>query len=124
MRSRNLRLSLVGWVLPIVLIAGCSRTNEVSSTPPSSTEPSIAELRDGPTPNNGWVQVGGLTFDLNFACFAPGAGDVVAVGIGDHPASGQAIKVLVQGFLGRPYVGLMIAEEVAFEAALEDPLEV
>ena len=124
MRGNNLPFALVGWVLLVVLIAGCSLNSEVSSTPPSTTEPFILELQDEPTSNNGWVQVGGLTFDLTFACFAPGAGDVVAVGTGDHPTSGQAVKVLVQGFLGQPYVGLMIAEEVALEAALEDPLEV
>ena len=48
----------------------------------------------------------------------------MAVGVGEHPVSGLEVEALVQGFLGRPYVGVMVAGEVVFEAALDDPLEV
>lgn len=107
-----------------VLIAGaCGGTEESLHAEflPSTTE--LTPLVT-PPPGNGWVQVGGLTIDMAFTCFAPGAGDVVAVGVGEHPMSGDAVKALVQGFLGRPYIGVMIGEEVVLEAALEDPLEV
>ena len=114
---------LPGLALSMLVLGACGAPDEVA--PPevstSTTGPSVVvDL----VPDNGWIQVGGLTFDLAFTCFAPGAGDVVAVGVGEHPVSGQEVKALVQGFLGRPYVGVMVGGQVMFEAALDDPLEV
>ena len=114
---------LAGLALPMLVLGACSAPAEVAlpERPPS---PAGRSLVVDPVPDNGWIQVGGLTLDLAFTCFAPGAGDVVAVGVGEHPVAGQEVKALVQGFLGRPYVGVMVGDEVMFEAALDDPLEV
>jgi len=114
---------LAGLALPMLVFGACGAPDEVALTeaPTSPTGPSLVV---DPVPDNGWIQVGGLTLDLAFTCFAPGAGDVVAVGVGVHPVSGLDVKALVQGFLGRPYVGVMVGGEVMFEAALDDPLEV
>ena len=114
---------LAGLALPMLVFGACGAPDEVALTeaPTPTTRPSLVV---DPVPDNGWVQVGGLTLDLAFTCFAPGAGDVVAVGVGVHPVSGLDVKALVQGFLGRPYVGVMVGGEVMFEAALDDPLEV
>ena len=114
---------LPGLALPMLVLGACGAPDEVapSEASTSTTGPSVVvDL----VPDNGWIQVGGLTLDLAFTCFAPGAGDVVAVGVGEHPVSGEEVKALVQGFLGRPYVGVMVGDEVMFEAALDDPLEV
>ena len=114
---------LPGLALPMLVLGACGAPDEVAppEVPTSMTGPSVVvDL----VPDNGWIQVGGLTLDLAFTCFAPGAGDVVAVGVGEHPVSGQEVKALVQGFLGRPYVGVMVGGQVMFEAALDDPLEV
>ena len=114
---------LPGLALPMLVLGACGAPDEVAppEVPTSTTGPSVVvDL----VPDNGWIQVGGLTLDLAFTCFAPGAGDVVAVGVGEHPVSGQEVKALVQGFLGRPYVGVMVGDEMMFEAALDDPLEV
>ena len=114
---------LPGLALPMLVLGACGAPDEVAppEVPTSTTGPSVVvEL----VPDNGWIQVGGLTLDLAFTCFAPGAGDVVAVGVGEHPVSGQEVRALVQGFLGRPYVGVMVGGQVMIEAALEDPLEV
>ena len=114
---------LPGLALPMLVLGACGAPDEVAppEVPTSTTGPSVVvDL----VPDNGWIQVGGLTLDLAFTCFAPGAGDVVAVGVGEHPLSGQEVKALVQGFLGRPYVGVMVGDEMMFEAALDDPLEV
>ena len=73
---------------------------------------------------NGWVQVGDQSFDMEFICYSPGAGDVTAIGVGRHPDSGQPVEALIQGFLGQPYVGLTIAGSVRYEASLDAPLEV
>ena len=114
---------LAGLALPMLALGACGAPDEVAlpEAPTSTTGPFLVVA---PVPDNGWIQVGGLTLDLAFTCFAPGAGDVVAVGVGEHPVSGQEVKALVQGFLGRPYVGVMVGDEVMFEAALDDPLEV
>ena len=110
-------------VLPMLMLGACGGPDQVAppETPTSTTGSSVVV---DVVPDNGWIQVGGLTFDLAFTCFAPGAGDVVAVGVGEHPMWGQEVKALVQGFLGRPYVGVMVGGQVMFEAALDDPLEV
>ena len=124
-RVTGLRLVplLAGLALPMLVLGACGAPDEVALTeaPTPTTGPSLVV---DPVPDNGWVQVGGLTLDLAFTCFAPGAGDVVAVGVGVHPVSGLDVKALVQGFLGRPYVGVMVGGDVMFEAALDDPLEV
>ena len=114
---------LAGLALPMLVLGACGAPDEVALTeaPTPTTGPSLVV---DPVPDNGWVQVGGLTLDLAFTCFAPGAGDVVAVGVGVHPVSGLDVKALVQGFLGRPYIGVMIGGEVMFEAALDDPFDV
>ena len=114
---------LASLTLPMLVLGACAAPDEIArpETPTSTTGPSLVV---DPVPDNGWIQVGGLTLDLAFTCFAPGAGDVVAVGVGVHPVSGLDVKALVQGFLGRPYVGVMVGGEVMFEAALDDPLEV
>ena len=114
---------LASLTLPMLVLGACAAPDEIArpETPTSTTGPSLVV---DPVPDNGWIQVGGLTLDLAFTCFAPGAGDVVAVGVGEHPVSGQEVKALVQGFLGRPYVGVMVGDEVMFEAALDDPLDV
>ena len=114
---------LASLTLPMLVLGACAAPDEIArpETPTSTTGPSLVV---DPVPDNGWIQVGGLTLDLAFTCFAPGAGDVVAVGVGVHPVSGLDVKALVQGFLSRPYVGVMVGGEVMFEAALDDPLEV
>jgi len=114
---------LASLTLPMLVLGACAAPDEIArpETPTSTTGPSLVV---DPVPDNGWIQVGGLTLDLAFTCFAPGAGDVVAVGVGVHPVSGLDVKALVQGFLGRPYVGVIVGGEVMFEAALDDPLEV
>ena len=123
MTGRRFIALLPGLALPMLVLGACGAPDEVapSEASTSTTGPSVVvDL----VPDNGWIQVGGLTLDLAFTCFAPGAGDVVAVGVGVHPVSGLDVKALVQGFLGRPYVGVMVGGEVMFEAALDDPLEV
>ncbi|HJL89566.1 MAG TPA: hypothetical protein QF905_04445, partial [Acidimicrobiales bacterium] len=47
---------------------------------------------DVTAPTNGWVQVGVETFDLVFTCYAAGAGDVVAIGVGTDSGSGQRVE--------------------------------
>ena len=123
MTGRRFITLLPVLALPMLVLGACGVPDEVAPPEASSstTRPSVVV---DVVPDNSWIQVGGLTLDLAFTCFAPGAGDVVAVGVGEHPVSGQEVRALVQGFLGRPYVGVMVGGQVILEAALDDPLEV
>ncbi len=119
-----MRVAVVG--LLTLLASACGDgdggTGGVSTStvaPPATTVASEPGL-----PTNGWVQVGDRSFDLAFTCYSPGAGDVAAIGVGEHPESGQHVEALVQGFLGQPYVGLTIGGSVRYEASLDGPLDV
>ena len=94
-------------------IVSTSTSTSATTTPPVVT-----------VPTNGWVQVGGQTFNLLFTCYAPGVGDVAAIGVGEHPDSGEWIEALIQGFLGQPYVGVRVGESTRYEAVLDEPLNV
>lgn len=110
----------------VVMALGIASCGDASIESSSTTVPVPTSSSLG-TPGlltNGWVQVGDRSFDLEFVCYSAGAGDVVAVGVGKHPESGQRIDALVQGFLGQPYVGLTIGESVRYEASLESPLQI
>tara|TARA_B100000686_G_C16779604_1_gene970924 strand:+ start:1940 stop:2458 length:519 start_codon:yes stop_codon:yes gene_type:complete len=94
----------------------------IPTTPPISTVTALSDVTIQMT--NGWVQVSETIFDLMFSCYLTGVGDVVAIGVGQHPDSGSPVEVLIQGLLGRPYVGVTIDKEITFEAALDELLEI
>ncbi len=113
--------------LALVLVVGASCGSDGSGAGTTATTTSVASTTaaaDPEPPTNGWVQVGDRSFDLEFTCYSPGAGDVAAIGVGRHPDSGQPVEALIQGFLGQPYVGLTIGGSVLYEASLDGPLEV
>tara|TARA_Y100000590_G_scaffold462158_1_gene625562 strand:- start:937 stop:1440 length:504 start_codon:yes stop_codon:yes gene_type:complete len=109
-------------VAVLVVTAGCG--DEVPVVEP---EPVVTTTTRAPGPEvktNGWVQVGDQTFDLFFTCYSPGAGDVAAIGVGEEASSSQNVEVLIQGFLGQPYVGVTVGESILYESMLEGSLEV
>jgi hypothetical protein len=82
------------------------------------------------------VTIGDDGYDFEVTCYDAGAGSVVAVGAGTvlDGASGAEIatRVLVQAFLGDPYVGVTLARPVTdgseaseevFEAALDESFD-
>ena len=118
-------MRVVAAVALLVLLASACAGDDAGpapSVPPTTSTTTTAPEAEVPT--NGWVQVGDRSFDLAFTCYSPGAGDVAAIGVGEHPESGQYVEALIQGFLGQPYVGLSIGGSVRYEASLDGPLEV
>jgi len=114
-------------VLVVFLACAACGGDGLGEGPPGSTTASASvstTTTASDVATNGWIQVGDLTLDLEFSCYSPGAGDVVAIGVGQHPDSGQPVEALIQGFLGQPYVGLTIGGSVRYEASLDGPLEV
>ena len=122
MTGRRLPLAVLAWTL---VVAGCGDDGPAVQPVPVTVVPTTTTAVPAPDiVTNGWVQVGELTFDLAFTCYAPGPGDVVAIGVGEHPESGQHVEALIQGFLGQPYVGVTVGGSVRYEATLDGPLEV
>lgn len=124
------RILLAVLVLALLGV-GCGDDRAAAPLASVVEEPTTTTVEPEPEPEpdpgvvtNGWVQVGYQTFDLAFTCYAPGPGDVVAIGVGGHPDSGQHIEALIQGFLGQPYVGVTVGGSVLYEATLDGPLEV
>ena len=122
MTGRRLPLAVLAWTL---VVTGCGDDRPAVQPVPVAGAPTRTIAVPAPDiVTNGWVQVGELTFDLAFTCYAPGPGDVVAIGVGEHPESGQHVEALIQGFLGQPYVGVTVGGSVRYEATLDGPLEV
>ena len=77
-----------------------------------------------PSGPNGSVVIGEVTYPFTMACYAPGAGAVVAVGSGIEPGTGKSTRALVQAFFRDSYVGVTVGDnEVVYEPSLDEPLE-
>ena len=72
---------------------------------------------------NGWIQIGPETFELVFKCYKNQLGEAAAIGTGEDPDTGESVEALIQGFTGRPYVGLLKNGLTMFEASLNEPLD-
>ena len=113
---QTVRCTVVAIALVVVMsCGGVNVTDDIEDVVPSSTTSALT---------NGWVQVGVEIFDLVFTCYAAGAGDVVAVGVGEDSESGERVEALVQGFLGQPYLGMTVGNSIRYEASLKEPLDV
>ena len=73
---------------------------------------------------NGWIQIGPETFELVFKCYKNQLGEAAAIGTGEDPDTGESVEALIQGFTGRPYVGLLKNGLTMFEASLKERLDI
>ncbi len=73
--------------------------------------------------SSGYVTVGGTQYDFAFECFAAGAGDILALGVGEVPGSEVSTQAVVQAFFGQPYVSVLIGNEQFIELAIDAPAE-
>lgn len=107
---------VTGLLVLLGLVAACSGSGD---------EPSLAQAAGTIPPGpNGSVAVGDVTYQFTMTCYAPGAGAVVAVGVGVEPGTGKATRALVQAFFRDPYVGVTVGDdEVVYEPSLDEPLE-
>lgn len=71
--------------------------------------------------STGIVRVGDDSYELDFSCLVPEAGDVLAVGIGRSP-DGDRVEAFVQAFDAAPYVGLRVGAAL-YEAAFDGSLQ-
>lgn len=126
----------------LVVMSGCSSASSEdaaasasSTAAPSTTTTTIATtttlevvttIRRVPADELGSVgsiSVGNIQYDFAFECYTAGAGDILALGVGEDPTSSQPTQAIVQAFLGQPYVAVLIGDAAVLELAIDQPAE-
>ena len=116
-------------VVAVVLMAGagvgCSTGGDDDAVPSTTATPSEAPVADvtstiAPS-SNGVITIGEHRLELDISCVAPGAGEVLALGIGEN-GDGERVEAYVQAFVGEPYVGVEVGDTL-YEAAFDGTLE-
>ena len=121
-----------------LLLAACSSADTaapdttVGSTVPPSTAPPTTQLEVVTTirrvPSDelasvGHVTVGSVQYDFAFECWAAGAGDILALGVGEDPESNEPTQAIVQAFFGQAYVSVLIGDSRVVELAIDQPAD-
>lgn len=119
------------WLPFVVALAvtGCSVTDEPNLGTPPTTTTTVATTSTSTTttlpPSVGLVRIGPSAYDLTFTCIAPGAGEILAVGLGTD-VNGRRVESYVQAYVGEPFVGVVVGEgdnAVRFEPRIDRRLE-
>ena len=111
--------------LTVGVAAGCSGDDDAA--PATTTEPPASAASDAevtttvPPTSSGVVTIGDRRHELDVTCVAPGAGEVLALGIGESD-DGERVEAYVQAFVGEPYVGIEVGDTL-YEAAFDGTLE-
>ncbi len=138
----TVHLRLVAVVASIaVAMSGCSSDSADAAASASSTIPSTTTTTSIPTTTTlevvttirrvpadelgsvGSISVGNIQYDFAFECYAAGAGDILALGVGEDPTSNLPTQAIVQAFLGQPYVAVLIGQDDVVELAIDQPAE-
>lgn len=137
----TLRLFVAALAALAALLAGCSSGSDASAeTAPTTTAPvaassstttstvfevvtTIQRVPADELTSTGTISIGSTDFDFAFECYAAGAGDILALGVGSDPDSGADTQAIVQAFLGQNYVGVLEGEDVVREIAVDAPAE-
>lgn len=73
--------------------------------------------------SSGNVTVDDVQYDFAFECFAAGAGDVLALGVGEDPETRESTQAIVQMFFGQPFVSVLFDDGRILELAIDAPAE-
>jgi len=90
----------------------------VEAVSTTTTEPA-------PPMSEGMVRIGDTVYELSVTCYAAGAGEVLAIGVGIAPDTGEPVEAYVQAYLGSPYVGLRVGSgtDALIESTLDGSLD-
>ncbi len=133
--KRVTRIVAFSIVLGISLAACSSAPQEAappSTTVPPTTTTTTTELQVVTTIRRvpadelasvGHVTIGDTQYDFAFECFAAGAGDILALGVGEEPETQVATQAVVQAFFGQPYVSVLVGADRVLELAIDAPAE-
>ncbi|MFT7475821.1 MAG: hypothetical protein ACI81L_002763 [Verrucomicrobiales bacterium] len=106
-------------------------TTTVATTTPPTTPPTtqlevVTTIRRVPSPelaSPGHITIGGVQYDFAFECWAAGAGDILALGVGDEPGTREPTQAIVQAFFGQTYVSVVIDGDRVLELAIDEPAD-
>ena len=73
--------------------------------------------------STGFVTVDSVQYDFAFECWAAGAGDILALGVGEDGQSGETTQAIVQAFFGEAYVSVLIGDERVIELSSTEPAD-
>ena len=149
----TLRLSFAGLAAAAVLFAACSSdtselaevetttttiagetavAGETTVAPAVESSSSTAEIEVVTTvqlvpaqelTSEGTITIGAIDYGFAFECYAAGAGDILALGIGSDPETGEETQAIVQAFLGQAYVAVLQGSDRVQELAVDQPAE-
>jgi hypothetical protein len=91
----------------------------------TSSTVSKTTTTEPPPSSTGIIKIGDTVYELTVTCYAAGAGEVLAIGVGTAPDTGEPVEAYVQAYLGSPYVGLRIGSgdgsliESSFDGSLD-----
>lgn len=71
----------------------------------------------------GEITIAEIDYRFTFECYAAGAGDVLALGVGVDPVTTEATEAIVQAFFGQPYVAVVVEDGAVFELAVDRQAE-
>lgn len=94
-----------------------SSTTTIPTTTSIRVVTSIERVPASELTSVGRIAFGDQEFDFAFECYAAGAGDVLALGVGEN-ADGQTTQAIVQAFLGQPYVAVFVGVDQVYELAI------
>ena len=103
-----------------------STTSVTTTTPPTTQLEVVTTVRRVPSAelaSPGHITIGTVQYDFAFECWAAGAGDILALGVGDEPGTKEPIQAIVQAFLGQTYVSVVIGDDRVLELAIDEPAE-
>lgn len=130
-------LGLLGAALCVAFVACSSEpesaapsaTSAAVTTSTSTTSTTVPEVTTievvaaAEFSSAGEVEIDGEVFSFSFECWAAGAGDVLALGVGERESTGEQTQAIVQAFLGDPYVAVLIGADDVLELAVDQRAE-
>ena len=149
----TLRLSFAGLAAAAALFAACSSdTSELAESETTTTtiagetavagETTVAPVVESSSStaeievvttvqlvpaqelmSEGTITIGAIDYGFAFECYAAGAGDILALGIGSDPETGEETQAIVQAFLGQAYVAVLQGSDRVQELAVDQPAE-
>lgn len=108
---------------PISSTTTTTTTVPVTTTTGLEVVTTIRRVPSSELVSAGHVTVGSVQYDFAFECWAAGAGDILALGVGENPAGDEPTQAIVQAFLGNEYVSILIGDDEVIELAIEHPAE-
>lgn len=112
-------------VLAVVACAACAATDDGAIVVPSVTAADESPDDGGAQsqPSEATVEVGDTVYRFAATCYAPGAGDLLVLGVAEDPESDRLVEMYLQAFIADPYIGLRLGDGSLIEAALDAPLD-